>query len=195
MEGLMPTTLTIEEGSPSSYPAISLEDLTPISFAPVADEDASVRFARLAWQRIEGYTAFRWCARSCVFVIEGTGEWNSPLKPFTATNYELWADSAWVAASFAPSPLGGVVLDGAEMFRVTGQLGSTTPPAQVIAAVRRLAEFLEGADNVSASERCVTRQSVSFSGLSFELERPANWMGKAMQQSGAADLLRPYRRA
>lgn len=169
-------TIDEAEGVPAAYPPTD----------PVTDEDGETVDADMVWQRLEGWIAHRWRSRSVVYVIEGPGQWRARLTPFTATTVEMWQGDAWAASTPRPSPLGGYIFDGAGPYRVTGTAGdASTPPAIVLTAHRRLAEYVAQTGGVGF-------QSESDGDYSYS-RNPA-WLARAMHYSGAADLLRPYRR-
>jgi hypothetical protein len=140
------------------------------------------------WQRIEDWTRYRWGSRTVVYIAEGTGDWRPPLSPTTISTVEVWQDSAWAAVTLDPSPMSGFVLLG-ETYRFTGTVGDTAlPPAGVIAAFGRLAEYFAAV----AGDLEPGVISSSDGDYSFEKAQPT-WKAKAIQLSGAADLLRKYR--
>lgn len=192
----MPTTLSIVEGEPATWPQIDpTDEAAAVPAVAEADEPALRNFTRAAWQRVQGWIAYRWNVRSCVFVVEGPGDWVAPLQPFTATSFQQWLDNSWSAVTLAPTALGGYVLDAVGPYRFTGNLGAATaPPEAVRQAVWRLATFFEAAEAVPAEERALTGYKFTLHGLTEERERNANWIARAMQQSGAGDLLRPWRK-
>lgn len=65
------------------------------------------------------------------------------------------------------------------------------PPEDVLEAFRRLAEYSTDKD----AHPSLTSRSVEIGSLRESFERSPAWLARAMQYSGAADLLRPYRRA
>jgi hypothetical protein len=188
VEGLTVATLLREtEGIPASYPAV-----TPFPRpAPIGDpnQPEAVANLTLAWQRIEGWCRWRWASRSVVWVVQGPGEFLPRLEPFTLSTVEMWSDdaAAWSAATAAPSPSGGFVL-GEGVWRISGTAGANAGavPEAVQEAVRRLVEF-----NLGIAESYKTELATySEEGT----QRPAAWAAKALHLSGAADLLRPWRR-
>jgi hypothetical protein len=87
----MTATLIKEiEGAPTNLLA------WPGAWAPADNLDAE----RAAWARIEAYTAVRYTSRTIVWVVEGPGDWEPPLRPATITTTERWTGSA-----FETSPL------------------------------------------------------------------------------------------
>lgn len=176
----MPVTLKQTEGAPSSYPA-----------APSGLSDAAAALATVAWQRIESYIAARYTSRSVAWIVEGCGEWCPPLSPATITTVEVWSRAGeWETVSLDPSPLGGFWLAASGPYRFTGTVGGGDVPASVNEAVRRLAEYLaqDPGDGGATSSRTDVTDIESVS-----LSRSASWMARALQNSGAADLLRGFR--
>jgi hypothetical protein len=155
----------------------------------------SCAHAALAWQRVEPYIAWRFAPRAVVWIVEGPGEWSPPLKPATVSAVEIWTGEAWENVTENASPLGGYCLSGAGPYRFTASVGSVVdqaPPTIVQEAVKRLAEYL-GAEAGTAGAASETSDIPGV--LRRELTRSPSWMARAMQNSGAADLLRTYRRA
>lgn len=167
-----------DEGRPKSYPD-KPSDLSETA----ADLDADA-----LWARIEAYTSQRWGEREVVWIVEGPGEWSPRLQPATVDQAERWEDG-WQTVELEEGPL-GYVLESAT-YRVTATVGtSENPPAEVLEAYRRLAEYL--ADQAFIG-RVATSGTRDVGGLSVTSERPQAWQAKALQHSGAADLLRRYR--
>ena len=145
------------------------------------------------WGRIEAYTAYRFTPRAVAWTIRGeTGaEWTPPLAPLVSLSVERWWDATWTAVDLVAGPLGHCLpSDGT--FRITGQVGAGPVPAPVSEAYRRLAEYLSDTDDRAGA----SSYSVGMGGeIEEEYNRNPAWVARAMQNSGAADLLRPYRRA
>ncbi len=123
----------------------------------------------------------------CVYVA---GEWQPPLTPATITTVEIWRDDAWQEITLRPSPYGGYVLPGGT-YRFTGTVGGGTVPAAVNEAFRRLAEYMAAKPGAPGT----TRERVTAGSVTVDKSRSASWAASAMSNSGAGDLLRPYRRA
>lgn len=177
---MMAVTIKQIEGPADDYP-------TPpegLSTAAAALEPA------LIWQRLEAWIAWRWSVRDAEWIVEGCGEWAPPLTPVTIATTERWAGEAWEAVELPPSPLGGYVLPGVGPYRFAGTAGADDDvPVAVLEAYRRLAEHTA---------------AISYEGAGLRSENvPDIWQGeydqraraRALQDSGAADLLRTYRRA
>ncbi len=179
----MAVTLKQTEAGPASYPR---------SPAGLSDAAAALEPA-LIWQRLESYVAHRWTARAATWIVEGPGEWVPPLTPATIETAELWTGEAWEAVTLSPSALGGYVLPGCGPYRFAGTVGSGTVPAQVNEAFKRLAEYFAATPSVAPGSTS-ERESVDGVGETA-IERSPSWMAKALQNSGAGDLLRSYRRA
>lgn len=146
------------------------------------------------WARVEPYIAYRWSARNVVWVVEGPGEWVPPLTPATITTVEVWSCGAnvWEAATLTPSPSGGYWLPATGPYRFTGTVGidDSIIPAIVVEAVHRLDAYL----SAPPAKPGATVESMTLGGdLAQRIERDP-YLGKALQNSGAADLLRNYRK-
>ena len=171
--------LAQSEATPVAYP-----DPPPgLSIAATALDSAAV------WARLESWCAHRWTPRAVVWTFQGCigDEFRPPLTPLVSHSVERWWDATWTAVDLVPGPL-GFCLPSDGTFRVTGQAGAGPVPAPVLEAFRRLAEYSaqigQGGEGFTAAED----GEVSF-------ERGATRAARALVNSGAADLLRPYRRA
>lgn len=174
----MATTLQVIEGRPSTRPPLDHE------LGPAAE---------VVWSRIEEWTAFRWGPRPVSFIVEGGGCWRAPLYPFTAETVEEWCGEAWQAVGLPVAPLGGWVLGGAQAYRFAGTAGAGGPlPAEVVEAARRLQAFWDASEG---EDPAVTQRSRTEGDLTENVSRSRDWLGRAIHSSGAADLLRKYRRA
>lgn len=178
----MAVTLQQIEGVPASWPAVP---------AGLSVEAAALD-PEFVWGRIEPYTTFRFSSRSVAWVVEGPGEWVAPLAPATIAAVGGWTGTAWAAVALNPSPLGGYDLPGVGLYRFTGTVGGGAVPAPVSEAYRRLAEYF-GAPNDSPPGSADFSSSIG--PITENVSRQATWLARAMINSCAADLLRPYRRA
>lgn len=178
----MAVTIKQIEALPDDYPA------TPsgLSAAAAALDPAMI------WQRIEAYVAHRWSERAVEWIAEGGGEWCPPVAPATISTVEVWQGEAWVSVSPSASPLGGYVLPGCGPYRFKGTAGGgdLEVPAAVNEAFRRLAEYMAAKKGKAGA----TSERVTAGSVTVEQSRSASWMAHALQNSGAADLLRSYRR-
>ena len=177
----MAVTLKQTESAPDAYPDAP-EGLST---------DAAAIDPALIWQRIESYVAWRGASRDVEWIVEGEGQWSPPLKPAIVTTTEGWSDDAWQAVELRPTALGGYCLPGCGPYRIAGTVGDDAAdvPALIMEAFRRLAEYFAalGFDDVGKRSESV----------------PDIWQGeydnraraRALQDSGAADLLRTFRRA
>lgn len=145
------------------------------------------------WSRIEAHIAHRFTSRDVEWIVEGPGEWCPPLTPATITTAEIWNGTAWETITAPDSPLGGYWLSGEGPYRFAGTVGAGPIPAAVQEAYDRLSAYLAGlADNVPGARA----YSIEIPDVeSTSITRDATWIARALQHSGAADLLRPYRRA
>lgn len=182
----MAVTLKQMEDIPASYPVMELYAHRNTGNFALMEEDAVIDPA-LIWQRIEAWTSHRWTPRSVVWTVEGHGEWDPPLIPATITLVEVWEMGAWSEITLNPSPYGGYEFMGDGPYRITATVGGGDVPEVVQEAFRRLHEYSRGIAEQWRGDAAY-RQS-------GDTEMVTNWTAKALQLSGAADLLRPYRRA
>ena len=179
----MAVTTDIQESLPDAYPTI--ENLPPAIHG--ADADA-------AWQRLESWISHRWGERNAIFIVEGPGEWSPPLQPFSTLTIEIWHDSEWVSAVVPPSPSGGYCLDFVGPFRFTGVAGTDeAPPPAVQEAYRRLLTYSSSIIGHDGGAKGAITQSQDSGANAGGREFMSAWAARALQLSGAADLLRPYR--
>jgi hypothetical protein len=180
----MTTTIKQTEGVPESFP----DAPENLSAAAAALNPAMI------WQRIEAYTSLRWSERTVTWVVEGPGEWSPPLSPATVETITVWSTAhEWDTAEIPASPVGGFYLPASGPYRFVGIVGDDDAevPAIVLEAFRRLAEYMAAKPGKAGA----TSESISAGSITLAHRRSASWMAHAMQNSGAGDLLRPYRRA
>jgi hypothetical protein len=171
---LMVAVIAEHEALPTSWPEIAVDGLSLAGRAAV-------------WRRIESFISWRVAAREVIYTIEGPGAWRPRLRPFEIDLVERWDNSGWNTVELLPEPLGGVEL-GCGTFRITTSIGEAgTPPADILEAARRLASYQLGIVGLGAD---VGRKEINLGELRVASER---WPARALQLSGAADLLRPYR--
>jgi hypothetical protein len=178
----MAVTIKQTEAAPAAYPA------TPKGLSKAA----AALDAAMIWQRLETYIAYRWTARAVTWIVDGPGDWDSPLAPATIATIEIWEDDAWQSFTPSPSPAGGYVLSGCGPYRFTGTVGGGSVPAAVNEAFKRLAEYM-AADQGTAG--AATELADIPGVMRTEITRAPSWMARAIANSGAGDLLRNFRRA
>ena len=200
----MATTMRQLEAEPATYPSAN----PSVHFRgqkPPRELIAAI------WSRIEAYTAHRFSPRQVVWTVEGEGEWAPPLAPTTIETIEIWQDGAWMETGLEVGPY-GFVFRSCGPFRITATVGPIgvvsevdgetvvtypTPPA-VAQAVRRMLDYsrVPLGDMAAATRMAIPVGSTASDapGQELEFERPAAWLGRALINSGAADLLRSYRR-
>lgn len=176
------------EAEPESYPTVS--GLSTAAAAQNAD---------MLWQRIESHIAHRWTAREVIWTLEGSeGEdWQAPLTPVASHTAQKWESGAWVSIVLASGPV-GLCLPSDGTFKITAIVGGGDVPEAVAEAYRRLAEFSAeiGKDSMLTGHPSHTSHSAQIgTGITESFTRSGTWAARALQLSGAADLLRPYRRA
>jgi hypothetical protein len=176
----MAILLKQDEAAPASYPTTS---------PAITGND-------VAWQRIEPYIAYRYTSRAVTWVVEGPGEFVPPLKPASISTVDVWSERAneWETATLDPSPFGGYCLPCTGPYRFTATVGGGSPaptvPAAVWEAVRRLAEYMAAKPGKAGARS----ESIAAGSITISHSRSESWMAAALQNSGAADLLRGYRR-
>jgi hypothetical protein len=176
------TTIKQTEATPEAYP----DPPEGLSTEAAALDPAIV------WQRLEGYIAWRFSERAVTWIAEGPGEWVPPLHVTVIDTTERWTGTAWeVVTDLQLSPLGGYCLPACGPYRFTATVGGGgDAPASVLEAYRRLAEYMAGIDFHDIGLRTENLPDIA----SFEFA-PPSWRAQALVNSGAADLLRNYRRA
>lgn len=183
----MAETITQSEAIPAAYP-----DAPSGLSAKAAALDASV-----IWARIESYTAHRFTTREVTWLVEGEGDWTAPLTPASVTSADKWNGTEWEPCVLVVGPY-GYSLASVGPYRITADVGGGTMPEPFLEAFRRLAEYVAPGhpDGILAGRPGTSSHSAKIGdNIQESYERNPAWMAKAMQYSGAADLLRPYRRA
>jgi len=176
------------EETPEAYPTVP---------GGLSDGAAALD-GNMIWQRIEAYVAHRWTPREVVWTLQGNGgdDFVPKLTPMTSYSARFWGDQ-WKGLTLENGPL-GVILPVCGIYQIIAQVGDGDVPAAVSEAFRRLAEYSAeiGVDSLIAGHPSHTSHDVSIDGaLSESFKRSVTWTARSMQLSGAADLLRPYRRA
>jgi hypothetical protein len=139
--------------------------------APAGLSAAATALSRdVIWRRIESYIAWRWTARDVTWLVQGPGEWVAPLTPATISTVEVWGRAnVWEVTTLDASPPGGYFLRATGPYRFTASVGGGVVPASV---------------------------NQAFAGsITLSHSRDESWMANALVDSGAADLLRPFRKA
>lgn len=172
------------ESPPAAYPPAP----SGLSTAAAALDNA------VLWQRIELWVAHRWTARTVVWIMKGPGHFEPLLMPATITKAEVWRNDGWEEIVLPASPLGGLRMIGDGPYRFTATVGAAPAPAAVNEAYRRLAEYWAQASSADVLPAGVRAFSHSVGDVSVSVRGDANWQAKAVEGSGAGDLLRPYRR-
>lgn len=188
----MAVTMRQIEAVPETYP-----EITGLIFPLAEGEGAWI------WQRIESYIAHRYTARDVIWTVEGGGDWTPPLAPAVVTVAHRWDGVDWITASLSDGPYGYCLPDGGP-YSITATVGGGDVPAAVMKAAMRLANYLtvriNSADpqlwaTTSKGQGVNVEDGTGIVNTEDSWQRPKDWTANAMQLSGAADLLRPYRRA
>jgi len=176
----MAVTIKQNEAEPADWPA------TPSGLSPAA----AALDPAVIWTRIETYVRVRWSVRAVTWLVEGPGQWEPPLSPATVTTIEVWRNGAWEALVPPAAPIGGFLLNCDGPYRFTATVGGDEVPPAGKESFRRLAEYMAAKPGKPGA----VSESVSAGSVSLSHRRAPDWMASAMVNSGAADLLRSYRR-
>lgn len=174
---------------------IRFTEATPVPdiSAPEGLSTAAAAIASAAiWRRIEAWVNVRWAPRAVTWIVEGPGEFVPHLDGVTFSTVDRWNGSAYEAVTVSQGPLGGVLLAAGGPYRLLGTCGDTFAPAPAQEAYRRLAEYLATTSTAPAG---ASSYEVNIGQLSEKIQISPTHMARALFNSGAADLLRPYRRA
>jgi hypothetical protein len=180
MEALMVELLKRTEQEPLSFLTL---DLT-LSEGPAALPPAFI------WRRLEDWISYRFSPREVEWILAGPGDWTPDLAPATVTSVESWFQGQWQAVTLSDAPL-GLELATAGPYRITATVGGGDVPAPVQEAFRRLAEYMA---ETAPSEIDKSNWLGTWGSWNQQDGKSPNWLAKALHLSGAADLLRSYRR-
>jgi len=136
------------------------------------------------WDRLESFCNFRWSETVMEFVVNPPCEiqWQPPYEPFLIM--EVNGEPA------EPDEYGAVKIRDKSIIRAT--IGGAVPSATVLKAYQRLADYFAAENEAPAG---VQRYSVTIGDISETYSMRSDHLSRAMQNSGAADLLRKYRKA
>ncbi|MEM6438548.1 MAG: hypothetical protein AAF763_02460 [Pseudomonadota bacterium] len=180
----MTRLLEMDEGEPNAWPEIVDRMGALLGRDP---NDPAVEMAAV-WRRIEAWVSWRGPARSAAFTLEGPGEWRPPLHPFALLQAFRWDATSriWMETTLPAAPLGYELDDG--RWLVTGTAGNDDAPvpAEIYEAAQRLEEYMRGIANKN-------KDSFAYTEL-YQSRRAARYAARALELSGAADLLRPWRK-
>jgi hypothetical protein len=160
--------------------------------------NVSAATAEALWPRLERHVRFRWTARNVTWIVEGPGDFEAPLSPATVSTVERWSGVVWETVTAPASALGGWHLGTEGPWRFTASVGGGTVPQDVLEAFKRLCAYSKeiGDYGLVKGRAGATGNNVKIgSGVDQSFDRPATWAARALVNSGAAELLRPYRRA
>lgn len=149
--------------------------------------DAAAIPPAVIWDRLYSYIAHRWGETHVSWRVQGCGEFRSRVTPCTTHDVFYWSNSGWILTALKSGSL-GVELSADNIWKIDATAGDqvmTVPPA-VARAYVLLAEYMASTQKNPAGVASLTSGQLS---LRFTRDHAA----RALQQSGAADLLRPYR--
>lgn len=170
-------SITQWESEPESWPAV---------------EGVTGDILAICWKRVEHFIARRFVPRQVVWTMTTSGgDWQPPLGRIYEADAFVWANGDWESATIKRAPGGYVLPCGNVQINCTvGQPGASIP-ASVKEAVKRLAAYLTAEPVMPAGARSY---SANVGQLSESISADPAGQAKALQNSGAADLLRSYRR-
>lgn len=169
----------VDEMPPSNYPTTS----------------PALEFNDVCWARVEPYIRWRFTPRTVEWFANGCGYFEPNLQPCNVTDVAVWSNRAkeWETTTLDPSPRGGFYLPSTGPWRIRATVGGGSPapvvPAIVWEAVKRLSAYMSAKTGAAGARS----ESISAGSISIQRTRDPAWMANAMQNSGAADLLRNYR--
>ena len=175
------------EVPPASYPP------EPSGLGAVPEVQTGVPMplsADVIWPRIEAWIDQRWTSRSVTWIVEGPGDFDPPLSPINSASTDLWNGSAWESVTLDASFMGGWSLPGDGPYRINADVGGGTVPEVVNQAYRRLHDYMA----CTPGRPTYTQHSTALDIISENWSKPEVMLARAMQNSGAGDLLRVYRR-
>lgn len=152
------------------------------------------------WRRIEKYIHWRWWSRPVQWVIRGEGMFIPPLKPVTVDTVHRFNDYGspayepgdWVPQTKTLTPFGVTFRTGLGFYQITGTAGhDEDPPEDVLEAYHRLNDYL--ASVYEDGHVGATTVTDSVPGVSLTVRRPTHALARALELSGAADILKAYR--
>jgi len=192
------------EAAPATVPArpvLSESAMAAFQEAVAGDPDAdppvpAIPAGRLSWAalwaRLDQWVVFRWTPRAVDWWVrtEREIEFVPRLRPLVSVDEVQVFESGAYASRTIERTARGVILPESGDWQVTATIGAAPTPPDATEASRLLAEYwatqLDALPGVHTSKLSV--------GGSFDTqeERDPRFMAKALELSGAADLLRRY---
>lgn len=184
----------VKELTPPSYPD------TPTGLS----EKAAALDTKIVWDRIDAYINWRFAERSVTFIFDALAgdDVELTLQPLISQSAEFWSSafSDFTPVTLLNGPY-GLCFPESGTYRISAQIGAGPTPSLIEEAFRRLAEYMAAIDSENKggwfnARPGETQYDATVSdGVQRSGSRNAAWAAKAMVNSGAADLLRPYRKA
>lgn len=173
-----------------------LETVAAYPATPSGLSDAGAALApALVWDRLYQWIGWRWGTSAVEWTVKGGGVFAVPLRPATVEAVAYWDKDVedWIAVPLGKDPMGiSLPFDATWKVDATCGAGVTQAPAIVDEAYRRLADYLAAAPDDMAGVTSATETVEGVMTQSFH--RSSTWRARALEASGAADLLRSYRR-
>lgn len=168
-----------------------LEQYETVTTYPTTPTGLSTAAAAIApaviWDRLYSYIGHRWGTNLVSWRLQGCGEFIPRLTPYTVEDVFYWSNSGWVLTPLQAGPV-GIELPAFNIWKIDATTGGgvMAVPAAVARAYVLLAEYMASTSKNPAGVASLTSGQLS---MRFSRDHAA----RALQQSGAADLLRPYR--
>ncbi len=173
---------------------LSEKELTLPEYPHFDELDGKEDLEIAAFQRVESYIDKRYCERQVEWIVDDVREFEIPLTPYEIISVEHWSNMKWNAQPIFLSPL-GLEFSGCGQYRVTAKLGvgeNLDVPEFVKQALIRYVNYQEQAqDNAGLSQYAVNMDGA----IQESWTRSGSAAARALDLSGAADLLRYIRRA
>ena len=192
----MTHVIRFEEDVAAIYP--QLVELESVAGAPSTSDTCDVDPA--VWDRLESYVAHRWTPRQAVWTVQGGDDLFTPhLSPLSSVVIDQWDSvlKVWETSTTATAAPTGYCLPCADtVYRITATVGANADPVPqiVVAAYSQLDRYMKELYSSDAPAGSAEHSLSLDAGLTESVKRSPAWLAKAMQYSGAGDLLRGYRR-
>lgn len=140
------------------------------------------------WGRIYEYIAYRWGKTTISWRVQGCGEFVPRVTPCVVDDIFYWTSTGWNMVTLPDGPM-GIDMPADNIWKIDATAGGDVlaVPAKVARAYILLAEYMASAKSIPAGVASVTSGAL---GIRFQRDAAA----RALQNSGAADLLRSYRK-
>lgn len=157
-------------------------------------DDAPVSAA--IWARLESYISRRWGERQAVWTVQGPGDWSPHILPADNFVVSIFDDltKTWTAVPVVEATPFGLNLPHCAVYKIVATVGDTGDiPAIVQQAYLRLAAYMAEVETTDYPAGASSYEVDLGGAVKETVQRAPTWIARALQHSGAADLLRGYR--